>query len=157
MACEDRLTKDVLWIFVQGEERPGFTLYSYWLKGGDEVCEFPLSMWPADTMAHGFRLTGENWVVLGWDVEVNEWPSSSDWRDLLLHTCKTIARYGARVVWCGLEGFFADPPSLFDPSEMSGGVWCAFAPDWGFKSTAILDGEFKSLSDSDLLGLRTYV
>lgn len=65
------------------------------------------------------HLHGDRWSVALWDVPVAHWASVTDtFRDV-----REIIRRGCVVAWVGAEGFlFSDPPHLFDPAFMSGGV-----------------------------------
>lgn len=59
----------------------------------------------------------------------------------------------AIVGWCGIEGHFVDPPKLFSPEEMSGGVWAALTCEGEFSCTALLGRPFLALKDDDLTRL----
>jgi hypothetical protein len=72
---------------------------------------------------------------------------------VLERTLRALVEAGASVAWCGLEGYFADPPLLFDPAQMSGGVFASYAPSLGFKCASQLDGPLVALADSELRDL----
>ena len=150
-------TRDGLGIFVSGEERPGLTMYGYWPSEEKAAPHFPSRLWPPGVEVRESWLGGADWSVCVWDVAVHDWPAPADWQDVLAGSLGELLRAGAIVGWCGLEGFFADPPHLFDPEEMSGGVYAASAPGWGFRCTAELDGPLRALPDSDLLALRSLI
>ena len=54
-----------------------------------------------------------------WDVRLRSWPVESEWVRVVFNTLAAVCGAGAIVAWCAIEGCFADPPSLFDPVEMS--------------------------------------
>lgn len=150
------LTKDALRVLFEGEERPGVSFYAYWqgVPQIEQEPEFPLKVWPTGSRVKHHRLFGESWTVLNWDLAVKDWPPRAAWPKLLRQTLKTFTKAGARIAWCGLEGFFADPPSLFSPREMSGGVYAALTTELGFLCSSLLDQPLEPLSDEVLLKLR---
>jgi hypothetical protein len=64
---------------------------------------------------------------------------------------------GAVVAWAGIEGYFSDPPYLFDPSRMGGGVWAVLSPETGFVCESQLNEPFKPLPAELLAVLRDRV
>jgi hypothetical protein len=89
-----------------------------------------------------------------WTIRIEQWPESGAWQQVLRDTLKPFIDHGALVAWCGLEGRFADPPSLFHPNEMTESVWVALTKDGQFFAPAALDEPFRTLSDQDLVALR---
>lgn len=72
-------------------------------------------------------------------------------------TLQKLVESGACVAWFGLEGHFADPPSLFHPDEMSDSVYAAATADGSFICKAYLGEPFTTLSDRELEHLREVV
>jgi hypothetical protein len=91
--------------------------------------------------------------VLYWDVHLLEWPSLREWTRTVRSTFDAMIASGAVVAWGGIEGHFADPPSLFDPKEMSGGIWAYETVDGEFEC-AELGQPFSAMPDTVLLKLR---
>ena len=145
----------ILGVFVDGEERKGVGFYAYW-KGVPSVEPlFPEYLWPSRLTIERHVLRGENWTVLWWDAAMTAWPGAGEWESLLRCTFQVFLNAGASVAWCGLDGFFAEPPALFDPSRMSGSVYAAAGEGWPFTCLARLDAPLKALSDEQLLELRS--
>lgn len=92
-----------------------------------------------------------------WDARVARWPSAEEWATVVLTTLQALRSAGATVAWFGLEGFFVDPPLLFDPNVMSGGVWAALDEDGILYGPPPLNGRFEPLSDTVLTNLRRCV
>lgn len=145
-----KLTSEILTIIWEGDEVSGLTIYG--LCGTQEVSRpaFPEDRWPDSNVKEG-ELFGPNWCVWIWDVQITTWPS--DFRDSLNKTLTEIVNAGASVAWCGLEGFFVEPPNLFE-SPMAGGVYAAFSLRAGFICNTDLHAPFRSLTEAEILGLR---
>jgi hypothetical protein len=148
------LTEQSLGVFWSGEEVDGITAYGYWHQLPPMEPIFPRDLWPAGTEFKRAKLSGDGWIVILWDIAIRRWPSPEDWEDVLQRTLQRMCEAGARVAWCGIEGAFAEPPGLFDPARMSGGVYAAYTPGFGFLNTAHLREPFRTLSDNDLLTIR---
>lgn len=146
-------TREALGIFWHGEEVDGFLVYGYWPSSG--VPEPPLSprSWSDLVQWSPQQLTGPGWTVWMWEVRVWRWPAPSDWPSLIAGLLRGVLQGGARVAWCGFEGVFVDPPKLFDPLEMSGGVWAAATADGVWYGPPPLDGVCSVLPDDALRGL----
>ena len=151
------LTEQALGIFWHGEEVDGLILYAFWPGLTETAPPFPKAGWIPGIEVKRGRLTGEGWTVFVWDVHVCQWPPKEQWGFLLEETLKALCRTGAVVAWCGLEGRFVDPPSLFDPEEMSGGVYAFYIPQVGFRCTAWPGEEFAAVGDDELLNLHRLV
>jgi hypothetical protein len=149
------LTENSLGIFWDGDEVAGITAYGYWKVKISTQPLFPKDLWPPSTLFKTSYLRGEDWKVCVWDIRIFDWPSPQDWENTLKGTLAAMIEAGARVAWCGLEGLFADPPSLFDPNEMSGGVYAVLTKEYGFQCSAHLGQPFQALPDEILLKLRT--
>lgn len=148
------LTDDSLRIFWNGDELRGITAYGYWRGDAAQHPPFPLDLWPAGAECKPGSLHGPGWRVLLWDVRVPVWPAAEAWERVLEGTLQALCAAGARVAWCGVEGCFADPPGLFSPEDMSGGVWAALVPGRGFRCSAKLGGTYRALTDRELVELR---
>ena len=110
-------------IFVEGDEVPGLIVYGLFLPGSDRQVEFPSSVWISRPVPCEFRLFGDGWEVLMWEVPIDIWPTGERWRAAIRSTLKAMIERGGRVAWIGSEGGpFCDPPKLFSPDCMSGGV-----------------------------------
>ncbi len=154
-------TRDALTIFWKGEEIAGLLAYGYWRGAMQPAIELP-SGWPPDTEFRDHWLVNwqdgdQEWRVLIWTIRLAEWPVSDQWRAAIERTLPTFLDAGARIAWFGVEGHFVDPPALFDPAEMSGGVWAVLTRDGGLQIAADVDGAFESLSDRELTRLRMYL
>lgn len=148
-------TEEALTVVWDGDFVPGVIFYG--LRSTDGRCgtpEFPASAWPEGVERREGRLHNGDWEVLVWDVAISRWPSQQEWLTMLRTTLERLRDAGAVVTWCAPEGAFADPPNLFDPAWMSGGVYAAWAPNTGFVCTARLGNELQTLSDDQLRQLR---
>lgn len=144
-------TEQSLGIFWHGEEVDGIILYAYWRGAPTVEPAFDSREWPAGTEHSRSQLTGSDWTIIVWDVKLTNWPSGEFWPRLLERQLSRFCDCGARIAWCGLEGTFAEPPSLFTPEEMSGSVYAYFSPRLGFQCTALLGQPFETISDEGLL------
>jgi hypothetical protein len=152
-----KLTEQSLGIFWHGEEVDGLLLYAFWPGLPEIEPLFPKGIWPPGIEVQRGRLSGEGWTVLMWDVRISQWPLKEQWGPLLEETLTSLCRMGAIVAWCGLEGHFADPPSLFDPEEMSESVYAYYIPQVGFRCAAWLGEKFATIGDDELLNLHRLV
>lgn len=144
------LTDNSLGIFWQGEEVNGVIAYGYWKGHIREEPRFPQQAWNEGTLYRTSRLRGEGWEVCLWDVRVLHWSFPQSWEDTLKATLTAMMDAGAKVAWCGLEGFFVDPPDLFKPGVMSGSVYATMSAEYGFQCSAHMGLPFKALPDEDL-------
>lgn len=147
-------TESLLKVFWDGDEVSGITTYGYWRGKVVREPVFPKHLWPDDTLIKTSRLYGKEWEVYVCDIRVRTWPRPQDWEEVVSSTLKSIVKADAVVAWCGLEGLFADPPSLFDPKEMSGGVYAVFSRTVGFQCYAYINSTFKALPDEELIKLQ---
>ncbi len=92
--------------------------------------------------------------VVVWDVAIVAWPTGQAWRDSVRRTLEALVDAGARVAWVGREGYFCDPPDLFDPTFMSGGVLAAMTSGGEFRCAVDPDQALATLTDDELLRLR---
>ena len=155
MNMNDAVTRDVLQILCNGNEVPGLTVYAYRRRQMGAQPAFPLELWPAETGVKPSKLSGEEWLVWVWDVKVERWPDQ--WMEVVRSSLSRLAEMGGLVVWCGLEGYFADPPDLLSPSAMEGGVYAAFSETTGFICHVDIDSRFQPISNDEMLALRTQI
>jgi hypothetical protein len=149
--------RDALTIFVEGEEVPGVIVYGLFPHDSRPAVEFPAKVWPSEPEPDSFRLVGDAWLVLLWEIAVDVWPTGEQWRTAMQVTLKAMTDQGARVAWVGAEGVpFCDPPQLFSPDCMSGGVlaWMTDTGDFGCEVDP--DAPLARVADDELLELRRH-
>ena len=152
-----RLSKplnEILTVFMDGEEVPGIMLYGLDSTVNDSEPCFPYSAWPWFVGLQTFILGGTRWRVRLWEIALSEIPSSELLWDATATTFGVFIDAGCLAAWIGMEGGFCDPPSLFLPECMSGGVIAARSASgkqWGRFGTS---NPFSRLGDEDLLDLR---
>lgn len=115
-------------IFFRGTEVPGLNFYGLLHPGDEFRVSFPDLAWPAAEHIQ-FVLHGADWRVVSWGIPVKMWPPGDDLRQAVRATFKALIEAGSVVVWIGVEGSFCDPPELFEPRYMAGGVLAAATPD----------------------------
>lgn len=143
----------MLGIFWDGEEIDGFTVYGYWRDNESSRPELDLT----DGMHQKTsRIHGAGWTIGIWDLKVERWPTSDSWGQSIRAMLSQLIENGAVVAWCGTEGMFVEPPELFSPGEISGGVWAAATKSkvWGPPE---LEDAFEPLSDEQLVELQQLV
>jgi hypothetical protein len=144
-------------IVSDGEEVPGLTTYGLTARGGWRSSEFPSDAWVATPEISEFMLYGVTWEVMTWDVPITIWPTGDEFVRAVRRTLNAMIEGGCRVAWVGAEGFpFCDPPSLFDPACMSGGIlaWMTDAGD--FDCPLNPDRPVIRVGDDVLLALRSH-
>jgi hypothetical protein len=142
---------EIVW---RGEQVPGVTFYGLFPRSAGATSLFPEALWPAGVEVGSSILHNERWEVVVWDVAVAAWPSGEAWTRSVRGTLEALVDGGARVAWIGLEGFFCDPPDLFEPALMSEGVLAAMTADRDFRCPVDPDRPLASLTDEDLPRLR---
>jgi hypothetical protein len=151
------LARDSLTIFVGGEEVPGIIVYGLFAVGSERPVKFPVDAWVSAPETESFRLFGEGWEVLTWEIPIDLWPAGEQWRAALQATLQAMISRGCRVAWIGAEGVpFCDPPELFNPECMSGGVlaWMTDSGDSGGDLDP--DHPIARVADDILLRLRIH-
>lgn len=141
-------------LYWDGDEAPGFIVYAL---GGPEIQRprgLPDFGWAFEPEVSPWTLKGERWKVDVWFVRVAGWPTQQEFRDSIRQVIGGLIDDGYSVAWIGMEGFFADPPSLFMPDAMSGGVLAACSRETGFLLAIDLDAPLQALTDSEMLRLR---
>lgn len=153
-------TEESLSIIWDNEEMPGLTIYGFWLTDIVSNPDFPLKFWDNQFGVKVQRLydcENNDWTVFVWDMIITHWPSASEWINKLNNTLKYLVEHGALVAWCGLEGYFADPPYLFDPVYMSGGIYAIYTQQFGFVCTAYMGKSFRVIADNELNNIRELI
>lgn len=98
------------------------------------------------------RMCGDDWSVWLYDVRINAWPHS--WLQQVEAALIELSSAANSVAWCAVEGCFADPPDLLDPSAMAEGVYAAFSKTTGFLCRTDLNSDFQTLTDIELRKLK---
>lgn len=152
-----RLARDSLTIFVQGDEEPGLIAYGLTTPELWQGADFPTDVWIAEPEPETFALIGEDWRVHGWEVPIIIWPTGLDFEIAVRSMLAALVRGGCRVAWIGAEGVpFCDPPNLFDPDCMSGGVLAWMTDDGRFDCPLDPDRALTSVNDGVLSSLREH-
>lgn len=153
-ALVEKPAREVMDVVVNGSIRAGISVYGLRPPQGGNIPPFPSDYWPNELEMNAHRLTGEQWEVLNWDVVLIEWPRGPAWRAAVRRTFSALIGYGCVVAWLGSEGFFCDPPGLFDPDCMTTGVLAALTADGEFVCRVDPDEPLRTLSDEEMLRLR---
>lgn len=149
--------RERLTIFLGGsEEVPGLSFYgltTHAVKA--HVPQFPRGRWPMCPAPEATLLQGEDWRVAGWDLHVASWPTGDGFRDAIRATLQVLINVGSRIAWVGAEGIpFCDPPGLFDPACMTGGVLAWLSREGAFGCPLDPDQPLTAASDEEMLQLR---
>jgi hypothetical protein len=148
-------TIDSLGIIWKGDEVDGILVYGLWYSSiPASAPEFDVRLWPSKVEWKPWKLFGEDWCIWMLEIAVKGWPNPEDWNQTIYNILRSMKKHGAIIAWMGIEGHFADPPSLFHPDEMSEGVWAAIGKDDTFYPPPALDELFQTFSDEILLKLR---
>ncbi len=142
-------------IFWNGEEVDGITIYGFFTGEKTEELDTPINIWPLSSEFKHSQLSGDNWTVWLCDIRIKEWPEKSAWLNAIERTFEVMIHHGAIVSWAGLEGFFVEPPDLFKPELMSGGVWAIKMRDGRFVCNSRIGESFETLEDSILNRIRS--
>lgn len=151
------LARDNLTIFVDGDEVPGIIVYGVFALGSGRPVDFPAASWISHPEPCSFRLVGNEWEILTWEIPIDAWPTGERWKRAVRVTLQAMVDRGARVAWLGAEGLpFCDPPELFSPECMSGGVlgWLTDAGEYDCDLDP--DRPIAYAADDTLLELRHY-
>jgi hypothetical protein len=150
----DAPARETLTVFIDGEELPGVIVYGL-RRPGLAPIDFPVHGWVLSHGPHAFRLHGEMWEVLGWDLALGAWPNSQDWPGVVHRTLTALVAAGCAVAWLGAEGCpFSDPPDLFSPTWMDGGVLAALTSEGDFLCPMDPDEPLRHLRSEELEFLR---
>lgn len=147
--------REVLTVIEDGTERSGIIVYALMPASNTRVIAFPKQFW-ANAAVHPLRLHGDVWEICRWDLVLDRWPLKEEWVEVIRGTLQELLDQGSVVSWIGAEGLpFADPPNLFSPDWMEGGVLAAMAGDGYFLCPLDPELPLKSLSPDDLIVLRS--
>jgi len=152
-----KLLREVLTVYVGGDEVPGVLLYGLESPANDREPRFPGEAWPGFVALKTYVFHGEFWRVRLWEVALSGIPPIDVLEHATSDTFDAFIGSGFVAAWMGLEGSFCDPPSLFLPECMSGGIVTARSASgkrWNRLYTA---HSFQPLSNEDLLALRAEV
>jgi len=146
-----RAAREVLTVISNGEHRPGIVIYGIRSPRKD-VPPGATELWPDAERCSTFLLHGDGWEVPMWEIALRRWPAPGDFDAALSGTFTALFSEGCVLAWVGAE-LFADPPDLFLPEFMSGGVLVAATPDQSF-GRLDLDSAVEPIGDDQLLQLR---
>ena len=150
--------REVLEVVWDGMAEPGVVVFGlYGAAGPAAPPSFPHEAWPLDTDVRSHLLHGNGWRVFEWDIRVGRWPTGETWRAAVGATLQSLVDEGAVVAWLGVEGRFCDPPDLFDPACMPGGVLAVALPDKPLDCRVDPDEPLQTLSDEEMHALRANV
>jgi len=151
------LARDALTVFVGGDEHPGVIAYGLAPRGGRRSRETPVASWHGYAAAlDEYVLAGDAWEIVAWEFALSSWPTGDDWLTAVNDTLRAHVEAASRVAWIGAEGVpFCDPPELFDPHCMAGGV-LAWMTDVAFECPLDPDKPLAPVDDSTLMRLREY-
>ncbi|GAB3953379.1 hypothetical protein GCM10029976_093440 [Kribbella albertanoniae] len=153
----DRLARDAAVVIVDGDEVPGLSFYGLVGRGCLGTFVLPAGEWPGDPEARFYLLHGVAWEVANWDLPVVVWSTGGRFRDAIRQTLAAVIAAGCRVAWVAAEGFpFCDPPALFDPECMSGGVLAWMTAEGDFACPLDPDAPLPPVNDEQLMMLRQY-
>ncbi|OYO13837.1 hypothetical protein CGZ98_05280 [Enemella evansiae] len=145
------LAKDSMVVFIDGTEIPGFLLHGLFPAYADPQ---PSAL-DAAARARRHDLTGQGWQVSIWTVPVAAWLTGDAWQAELRRMLGSIVEQGAEVAWLASEGApYADPPWLFDPTEMSGGVYGFLTADGRYSCPLDPGQPWAVVSDDELEEVR---
>lgn len=143
----------VFWLFEDGhEEVLGVLAYGFFTNMEQHVPVFPHNLWPEDIQIKTYVYKNEAWKIIEWTIQFNRWPTTkqAEWEELIGETLYTFTTHGAIIAWCGLEGYFVTPPSLFSATEMAGGVYAILIPGNELICSAQLQKPFQAVGNEDL-------
>jgi len=149
------LTEKSLGIFWSGEEVDGITIYGISKESLAKPTQPISKIWSDRAEFKYSSLNGSDWVVRVCDIRILAWPSVSEWPSIIQSTLQAITDQGALVSWAAVEGCFAEPPNLFDPESMGGGVWSIYSEEDGFYCPATLEKEMAYVDDEVILKFRS--
>lgn len=148
-------TGDTLGVFFEGEERKGVSAYGLWVPSASRVSPV-LADWPSPAVMHEQSLQpvdGPAWEVVIRDIAVEVWPPLHRWRETIANTLRLFCDAGAIVSWCAVEGYFSEPPHLFD-DRMAEGVWAVFSPTLGLRLKSELNSPLQAIDEQTRIEVR---
>ncbi|WBQ07841.1 hypothetical protein [Kribbella sp. CA-293567] len=151
-----RAARESLVVVVGGEETSGLIVYGLSPRGSRRP-EFPFGVWDVAGEVAEFTLVGGTWEVPMWEVPVSVWPVKDQFEGAVRATFEAVIAGGCRVAWIGAEGMpFCDPPLLFEPACMSGGVLAWMTDDGAFGCPMDPDLPIAAADDECLRMLRRH-
>jgi hypothetical protein len=146
--------REQLVVYWDGEEVAGFIVFA--LRERSSACSLrKLDLgWMIEPDQRSSFLVGETWEVGAWYIKVAAWPPAETFRESISTLLHGLIDEGWSVAWVGVEGSFVDPPELFSPEAMPGGVLAACSTDTGLIEAVDLDLPLQALTDSRMLALR---
>lgn len=145
--------REVLTVFFDGDERPGVTFYA--VTTPDRIPARSNHTSPMTDAVHRFRLAGEGWEIVGYDLVLDGWPRDPEWIEFVRAWLEDLVRQGAVAAWLGADGYVvAVPPNLFDPRAMSGAVLAYCTADGKFSCPTTPDLPVRPVDNDELLELR---
>ena len=146
--------REVLTVYWDGEEAAGFIVFALGRPRMRRPRDLPDLGWTIEPDVRPSTLTGARWKVAVWYVRVAAWPTPRGFRDSIRRVLCGLVGEGYSVAWIGIDGSFVDPPELFMPESMSGGVLAACSAATGFLVGVDLDQPLRTLADHEMLRLR---
>ncbi len=146
--------REVLTVYWDGEEAAGFIVFALGGPNQQRPCVLPGLDWTEEPDVRPSALAGEQWKVAAWYIRVAAWPTPQVFRNSMRRVLCALVEEGYSVAWIGIDGSFVDPPELFIPESMSGGVLAACSKATGFLAGVDLDQPLRALADHEMLRLR---
>jgi len=155
------LTKECLGVIYDSGEIDGIYFLGFFIDNLNPNVDFPKHLWNVPISCTSFKLIDidyNKWIAIEWKVIIKDcFPSKNNWQEIIKNTMQYILDKGAVVSWIGLEGGFADPPSLFDPKSMTGQVYAFLTNQNEFQCASNIDEEFKVIDNETLIRLNNFV
>lgn len=141
-------------VYWAGEEAAGFIVFALGGPTMDRSRDLLEFGWPVEPDVRPTALIGERWKVAAWYVRVAAWPTRREFKNSIRRVLCGLVDEGYPVAWIGVEGSFVDPPELFVPEAMPGGVLAACSAQTGILVAVDLDLPLEAISDAEMLRLR---
>lgn len=154
--------KEQLVILIRGSEGEGFEEASGLIVYGlgspwSVIREPPTGLSSFGRIEKTSRYFGDHWEIIRWDIEMLRWPTGVEWLSTLSAFFEAMISGGARVAWVGSETSpFSDPPTLFHPDYMTGGVFAWRTDDGRGREQLDPDKPLTPASVEELRALREY-
>lgn len=144
-------------VIMHGDEVPGIIAYGFIASSRWTGPEFPQRSAPFWGLVNEFQLSGDGWAICEWDISVKYWPSGDVFGRAIRDVLGALISAGCRVAWIGAEGFpVCDPPYLFSPECMPGGVLAWLTDDGQVNCVLDLSLPLAPVSDAQLIQLQRY-
>jgi hypothetical protein len=145
---------DLLTVYIDGDELPGLIFYGLEALEHRRSVQIPFHAWPAVSAQEEHVLQGDHWRVQMWTVALERIPPPGVLEHGVAATLQAFIEAGCVVAWVAFEGNFCDPPALFSPECMSGGVVTALNAKGKRWNKLDARGRVTTLTDDELLELR---